>query len=158
MHTLTILALEFGGGHTVKKDRMGALTCVAGFLHGAGHMDYENVRNDFEASLTFLPSTTGDFPRFIAQGYRGDFAYKDEMNHNYMIWPVFVDAQGRPLAHLAPVPTENAVTARMVILDPELRVTEHRKRIKEGLQLYVREGWTIVAEGVVTRVVDLFAD
>lgn len=46
----------------------------------------------------------------------------------------------------------------MPIISDELRVTEHRKRIKEGLKFFVREGRKIVAEGVVTRIVDLFSD
>jgi hypothetical protein len=46
----------------------------------------------------------------------------------------------------------------MVIINDKQRVTEHRARIKVGIKFFMREGHKIVAEGVVTRILDLFAD
>src|SRR4030095_242374 len=120
-------------------------------------VDFSSIRNDFEVRLRFLSAEEGGRKTpWVAQGYRCDFAYKDEMDAAFMIWPVFVDDEGQPLPEGTKVPADKPVNARMVIINDELRVTEHRKRIKEGLDFYLREGWKIVAEGVVTRIVDLF--
>lgn len=121
--------------------------------------DFSSIRNDFEVRLRFLSAEEGGRQTaWVAQGYRCDFAYKDEMDAAFMIWPVFVDDDGKPLADGTRVSTDKPVNARMLIVNDELRVTEHRHRIKEGLDFYLREGWKIVAEGVVTRIVDLFED
>jgi translation elongation factor EF-Tu-like GTPase len=120
---------------------------------------YASVRNDFEARLLFLSIDEGGRQTpFVVQGYRPDFSYEDELDALFMIWPVFVDEHGEPLAEGARVPTDQSINARMVIINDELRATEHRKRIKVGLKFFVREGGKIVAGGVVTRVVDLFID
>ncbi|MBA3856209.1 MAG: hypothetical protein C0507_04800 [Cyanobacteria bacterium PR.3.49] len=120
---------------------------------------YASIRNDFEARLRFLSAEEGGRQTsFVLQGYRSDFSYEDELDAAFMIWPVFVDEHGEPLTEGTRVSTYEPVNARMIIINDELRATEHRKRIKEGLKFFVREGRKIVAEGVVTRIVDLFKD
>jgi hypothetical protein len=53
------------------------------------------------------------------------------------------------------VKTVEPVNAQMVIINDKLRVTEHRQRIKMGIKFFLRECHKIVAEGVVTRILDL---
>lgn len=120
---------------------------------------YSSVRNDFEVCLQFLTFAEGGRQTpWIAQGYRSDFSYEDEPDVVFMIWPVFLDEYGEPFAEGTKLSTDKPMNARMAIVNDELRATEHRQRLKIGLRFFVREGGKIVAEGVVTRIVDLFND
>lgn len=120
---------------------------------------YASIRSDFEARLRFLSAEEGGRQTsWVAQGYRPDFSYEDELDAAFMIWPIFLDEHGEPLTEGTRVLTDKPVNARMVIINDELRATEHRQRIKEGVKFFVREGRRIVAEGVVTRILALFDD
>jgi len=120
--------------------------------------DYSTVQADFEASIRFLSASEGGRKTtWVTQGYRPDFSYKGELDSIFMIWPLFLDEHGKPLLERSIVYTDAPVTARMVIINPDLR-SEHRGRLKIGSEFYIREGSRIVAEGVVTRILDLHKD
>ncbi|MDR3616028.1 MAG: hypothetical protein P4L53_20895 [Candidatus Obscuribacterales bacterium] len=121
--------------------------------------DYSSVRKDFEVRLRFLTADEGGRKTaWVKQGYRCDFSYENELDAAFMIWPLFLDEHGEPLATNTTVQTMEPVNAQMVIINDELRVTEHRQRIETGIKFFLREGHKIVAEGVVTRILDLFTD
>lgn len=121
--------------------------------------DFTTVRNDFEARLRFLSiEEGGQQSPWRAQGYRCDFSYKDDMEGYYMIWPIFLDDEGHPLAEGTKVYAAKPVNARMTIINDQLRASEHRKRLGVGVEFYLREGRNLVMEGVVTRIADLFKD
>ncbi len=118
--------------------------------------DFSTVRNDFEARLRFRSATEGGRQTCrLTQGYRCDFSYKDKLDDIFMIWPVFLDSSGEPLSEGAEVFTNKEVNARMVIINDDLRVTLHRERINEGVEFVLRECSRIVADGVVTKIVEL---
>jgi translation elongation factor EF-Tu-like GTPase len=121
--------------------------------------DYSSERKDFEVRLRFLTADEGGRQTtWVKQGYRCDFSYENELDAMFMIWPLFLDELGEPLATNTTVKTVEPVSAQMVIINDKLRVTEHRQRIKVGIKFFLREGNKIVAEGVVTRILDLFTD
>jgi translation elongation factor EF-Tu-like GTPase len=121
--------------------------------------DYSSERKDFEVSLRFLSVNEGGRKTsWVKQGYRCDFSYANELDAAFMIWPIFLGDNGLPLLIETTVETDKPVNAQMVIIDDELRVTEHRSRIQNGTRFFMREGSKIVAEGIVTRIIDLFVD
>ena len=118
--------------------------------------DFSTVRNDFEARLRFRSAMDGGRQTsWLTQGYRCDFSYKDELDNAFMIWPVFLSASGEPLSEGTTIFTNREVNARLVIINDELRATLHRERISEGVEFVLRECNRIVADGVVTKIVEL---
>lgn len=115
-------------------------------------------RHDFEAKLRFLSPEEGGRQAPVQQGYRADFRYLDDPARTaWMIHPrEFITEAGELLPADALVTGE--VFARMYILMDHYRVTEHRSRIKVGLPFQVVEGSHVVAEGIVTEIVDLHDD
>lgn len=73
-----------------------------------------------------------------------------------MVWPDFVDADGKSRSDQAPLPVGETLAARMMIVVDEMREQVHRARIAPGVRFYCHEGGKRVAEGVVTRVTGLF--
>jgi hypothetical protein len=73
-----------------------------------------------------------------------------------MIWPIFVDDAGavRDLDEF--VPSEG--TAYMHIVNDELRVSFHAKRIEPGVRGYFMEGPHRVAEATVTKLLAISED
>ena len=126
-------------------------------------MNFEDLRNDFEVRYRFLePEEDGRKTGQPYQGYRCDWRYAEfdenqtEKLQMWMIWPIFLDSDGVPLlggTHVARVGT-----ARMFILNEELRKTVHRERIRLGTRGYFMEGSRRVAEAEVIRVVTLMKD
>ena len=66
-----------------------------------------------------------------------------------MIWPTFLDSDGHPLPSGAPVPAQ--ADAHFTILDPALRDTVHRGRLRVGVILQLVEGTRPVADCEVTE-------
>ena len=112
---------------------------------------------DFEVQYRFYRHEEGGRPNGPPrEGWRCDWVYAgDDISKTgmYMIWPVFVNADGETL------PTGTLVsdtgTARMWILSHEMRVNVHRNRISVGVKGYFIEGGQKVAEAIVTRVLGL---
>ena len=115
-------------------------------------------RHDFEAKLYILSRVEGGRINPIRQGYRADFRYLDgPVGTAWMIHPrCLIDEMGNLLPEDALV-TGNTF-ARMYIVVPEYRVSEHRKRLSVGTRFQVVEGSHVVAEGTVTKLVGLFDD
>ena len=102
---------------------------------------------DFAADVKFLPPTR--FLKDPAQGLRCDIRYPvDPPNQAWMVWPTFVDRDGRPLPPMTPVPRHT--TAHFTILDPELRESVHRPRLSPGASFQMVVGTTPIADCVVT--------
>jgi hypothetical protein len=71
-----------------------------------------------------------------------------------MIWPFFEDNRGIILEEKVRVPVEG--TARMWIVNQDLKATIHRIRIKIGVKGFFMEGGKRVAEAEVTRIAGLY--
>ena len=115
-------------------------------------------RHDFEAKLYILSHEEGGRINPVGQGYRADFRYLDDpLGQAWMIHPrCLIDEAGNALPDDAFVTGDTF--ARMYILVPEYRVSEHRKRITVGMPFQVVEGSHVVAEGIVTKLVGLLDD
>lgn len=105
---------------------------------------------DFAAAVRFRSAGDGGRNAPPLQGYRCDFSYEDDSdNQAWMIYPCFLDQNGRPIAPGASVPA--TVDAHFRILDPELRAAEHARRLRVGTRFFLVEGVRRVADGTVTQ-------
>ncbi|MBK9526821.1 MAG: hypothetical protein IPO41_00470 [Acidobacteria bacterium] len=123
-------------------------------------MDFGQLRNDFEVRYRFLsPEEGGRKSGPPMQGFRSDWKYAQptieelESKQIWAIYPVFLDSDGELLPENTVANVEG--TARMFILNDDLRRTEHRHRIRVGTQGYFVEGPFPIALATVTRVVEL---
>lgn len=73
-----------------------------------------------------------------------------------MIWPDFMDEEGKSMPTDKPLPIGVNMTARMTILVDEMRAEVHRKRLTVGSTFYCHEGPNRVAFGEVTKITGLF--
>ncbi len=121
-------------------------------------INFEELPNDFEVRYRFYSEAEGgrNAQQFF-QGYRCDWVYADfegaEPRQVWMIWPIFVDESGQFVPENAPVDVEG--TARMMIVNEELRQTIHKGRIRPGVKGFFVEGQKKVAEATVIRVPNL---
>lgn len=108
---------------------------------------------DFKAQLNVIsqPATGRRFT--LRQGFKLDLMYEGDVKQAWMIHYALLDAD----ENLLPEGTlcESEVKAYFRVVNPELRVTVHRQRIKIGTQFYVVAGRYKVAQGVVTEVLGL---
>ena len=124
-------------------------------------IEFDELRNDFEVSYRFLLDVEGGRKnQNIYQGYRCDWVYADfeeaEPRQAWMIWPLFLNANGEFVPKGTQVPSSGI--AHMMIVDLELRRTIHRDRIRPGVKGFFVEGLHKVAEATVVRVVELSRD
>jgi translation elongation factor EF-Tu-like GTPase len=113
---------------------------------------------DFRAEIHILSIEEGGRRKQIHQAYRPVFQYEDDKKDTgWDIWPRFLDENGNELPEFAPVPPETT-QANFYILSDDLRITEHRSRIKLGVRFQVREGKKIVLTGTVTKFLFLNSD
>jgi hypothetical protein len=111
--------------------------------------EWVEEKPDFAAALQFRTAEGGRKTPPL-QGYRCDFQYADDpKDQAWMIYPCFLDLRGRPFAPEVSVPAK--VDAHFRILDPQLRATEHAKRLREGTRFFLVEGARRVADGIVTE-------
>lgn len=111
----------------------------------------KNLEFDFEAEVHFVRTGRRATP---VNGYRADFKYADESGPgSWMIWPLqfFTEAGNVPDGQQVPWDC----FARFYILDRELRESVHRERIRTGVRFEIVEGWKVVANGTVTRLLSL---
>jgi hypothetical protein len=113
--------------------------------------------DDFEAQIRIYSPAEGGRWSPAFNGIRWDLAYAEQQPANtlYMIWPDFIDDDGRSRGDDAPLPVGGALRARMLIAQDEMRQQVHRGRIAPGVRFYCHEGGKRVAEGVVTRITGL---
>jgi hypothetical protein len=114
--------------------------------------------DDFEANIRIYSTAEGGRRSPAFNGVRWDFAYAESQPADalYMIWPDFIDADGKSRSDRAPLPAGETLSARMMIVVEAMREQVHRGRIAPGVRFYCHEGGKRVAEGVVTRVTGLF--
>ena len=112
--------------------------------------------SDFSACLRFRPESVGGRSRSIYQGYRPAISYESDLAHAWMVFTVFVDDVGVPIASGVPIP--EVVRVFMQILSEEFRRTIHRRTLHEGTPFFVTDGRQIVADGIVERIIRLHED
>jgi hypothetical protein len=114
--------------------------------------------DDFEAAIRIYSTAEGGRLSPAFNGIRWDFAYAESQPSEslFMIWPDFLDLQGKSRTDDAPLPVGETLPARMLVVVDEMREQLHRRRIAPGVRFYCHEGKNRVAEGVVTRVTGLF--
>jgi hypothetical protein len=114
-------------------------------------------RADFEAEIRFLSKEEGGRESLPFQGYRCDLKYKEqEEKFVWMIWPAFLDEEGNELPQGQLVKQKSK--ANMYIINQELRKTVHQGKIREGVLFHLGKGQKIVADGKVTRILNLLAE
>ena len=111
---------------------------------------------DFQARIRFFSLEEGG-RRSYPNGIRFDFKYTDDEKNIYMIWPDFFDSKGNSLSIEEMLPLDIWLDARMYIVVPEMREKVHRLRIGEGIKFYCMDGHRRIAEGVVSKVIGLYA-
>lgn len=110
---------------------------------------------DFEAGVTFRPKPDGtSFKKQAGAGWRPDFRYvEDEPSlDGWMIWPIEWSADGRKLEEGETIPQK--ASASFWILNPDLRIM-HQNKIKVGTRFRIVEGRHIIADGGVTKLLNL---
>ena len=111
---------------------------------------------DFEAEIVFVADDDGR-ARPAVQGDRPDMRYQTyEPDTAWMIWPRFLDGNGRELPDGARVPP--VARAHMFIPNRDLRRDVHRGRIDIGTDFELVEGKRTVATGRVTAILALRKD
>jgi hypothetical protein len=111
---------------------------------------------DFDVHYRFLFPDAGGLKSLPGQGYRCDWSYDgDDIKATgiYMIWPEFESDDGSIIPMGEYVLLEG--TARMWIVNSEMRERVHRKRLFVGTKGFFMEGGRKVAEAVVNRLVGL---
>jgi hypothetical protein len=102
-----------------------------------------DIQPDFEVDITLVPGRT------IYKGIRPTFTYLDDPKPGWLIFPIdFFDEDGKVIREGQPI--TGKVHATMMILDPALRDTIHRERLKVDTPFLWLDG-VIFAEGVVTK-------
>jgi hypothetical protein len=116
------------------------------------------IPDDFEASIRIFSPDEGGRQFGPFNGIRWDFCYEDDSPNEqlWMIWPDFTDELGNSLPADQELPVGVHLTARMTVLDDELRAEVHRKRLAVGSKFYCHEGVKKVAFGQVTKITGLF--
>jgi hypothetical protein len=112
---------------------------------------------DFDVKYRFFAQEEGGRASGSpGQGYRCDWLYDGDNVRKtgiYMIWPEFEQEDGGIIPLGEHVPMEG--TARIWIVNNELRNSIHRKRLKEGVRGFFMEGGQKVAEVCVTKIIGL---
>ncbi len=113
-------------------------------------LEWIEERPDFTATVQFRSTEHGGRKALPLQGYRCDFQYEDDpADQAWMIYPCFLDQDGRPIAQGASVPSR--VDAHFRVPDRQLRATEHARRLRVGTRFPLVEGARRVAVGTVTQ-------
>jgi hypothetical protein len=110
-------------------------------------------RPDFAASLQAIPQPETDLRSSLRQGIKLDLMYKGDESGAWMIYYALLDEERRLLSQ--GVVCHSEVKAYFRVLNPELRLTVHKQRVKPGIRFFVVVGSHKVAEGIVTEVLHL---
>jgi hypothetical protein len=115
------------------------------------------VPHDFEAAVRIFSLEEGGRKSPAFNHIRWDFVYADGApGELYMIWPDFVDRNGKSLPADKPLPLDVELSARMTVVVEEMRAKVHRARINVGTRFFCCDGPRRVAEGRVTKITGLF--
>jgi translation elongation factor EF-Tu-like GTPase len=99
-----------------------------------------NAKFHIEARISFLTAEEGGRKTPARSGYRPQFHYEGQ---DWVAMQEYIDKE-----EAYPGDT---VTTRLSFLSPE----EHRGRLRPGMEFQIREGQRVVANGVVTKILDL---
>ena len=107
----------------------------------------------FEATVWILPSEQSGRKTPIYNGVRWQFRYDNQPaeESSYLIFPDFVDANGKSLPPDMPLTEDEPLTARMTIPFDELRLSVHLNRIHPDTRFLGYDLWRPIAKGIVTR-------
>jgi hypothetical protein len=114
---------------------------------------------DFEVSYRFFSEAEGGRKNPPFQGYRSDWAYEGadiSKEGIFMIWPEFLDSEGRVLSENVHAPETGRATMWIVVR--EMIEKMHGARIKVGTKGFFMEGGRRVAEATVTRIIGLHSN
>lgn len=106
------------------------------------------IEPSYIAKIHFLSPEDGGRDAPVFQGYKPDLLYeRSDEDETSMIWPLFVDSEGRRYPDGYPIP--QVCCAEMYAINKALKA---RSQIQEGLEITFVEGTHPVAYGVVTQV------
>ncbi|NRB63928.1 MAG: hypothetical protein HRU40_13040 [Saprospiraceae bacterium] len=127
------------------------------------HLPYNerlNHPHDFEVEYRILSESEGGRKTQVGQGIRWDFWYQfegmHEKNQLWMIWPEFLDAEGKVITQKDKIIASSG-KARMWIVNEGMR-KYHQEKIKIGLEANGHEGGRIVAKYKVSKIVGLMTN
>ncbi|MCS1350891.1 hypothetical protein [Mechercharimyces sp. CAU 1602] len=83
---------------------------------------------DFDVKYRIYSEEEGGRESLPYQGIRWDFAFKNDLTNNYMIYPEFEDCEGNVILDIRKVRSEG--TARMWIVSHEIRKKFIETRLK----------------------------
>ena len=115
--------------------------------------NWVSERPDFIASLQAIPQHETGFRSPLRQGRKFDLAYEGDESGAWMIHYALLDEKRCLLPHN--VACQGEANAYFRILNPELRKTVHKQRVKPGTQFFIVVGSQKIAKGVVTEVLHL---
>ena len=109
---------------------------------------------DFEAEITILSKRQCRRQTAPHNGIRWDFKYADDESETsaFMIWPEFLTDNYEPVS--GALCFGSTYRARMYVVVDELR-DYHRRRITVGTMFFCVEGPHEVANGTVTKIINL---
>ena len=102
----------------------------------------KKLPRDIEATIKFLSTQEGGRKVAVHNGDRGQFHYSGEEN----AW----DAS-HEYPDLEKVEPGETAKVFLSFLSP----IEHVERIKEGISFEIREGYRLIGNGIVTKIIDL---
>jgi len=116
------------------------------------------TQDDFEATIRIFRTDEGGRKSPPFNGIRWDLCYAGDSPQEslWVIWPDFFDDLGESLPTDRALPVDVELPARMTIMNNELRVQVHQKRVEVGTKFFCQEGPKAVAEGRVTKITGLF--
>ena len=116
------------------------------------------TEDDFEAVIRIFRPDEGGRKNPPFNGIRWDLCYAGDTPQEalWAIWPDFTDNQGDSLPTNAALPVDLELSARMTILNNEMRVQVHQQRAMVGVKFFCHEGPKAVAECRKTKITGLF--
>lgn len=127
------------------------------------HLPYNkrlNHPHDFEVEYRILSESEGGRKTPIGQGIKWDFGYQfegmHEKNQLWMIWPEFLDNEGKVINQKDETITTTG-KARMWIVNEGTR-KYHQEKIKIGLEANGYEGGRIVVKYKVSKIVGIMTN
>lgn len=111
--------------------------------------------DDFEATITIFTKEEGGRETPAFNGIRWDFLYakNNPEGEMYMIWPEFIDKNGDAIEK--DIPLIGTLSARMHIVNQEIKNIVHVSRMHVGTEFYCMEGPKKVGKGVITKITGL---
>ncbi len=107
----------------------------------------ENQTDDFQAVIRVKTAAQGGRTAPVFNGIRWDLSYTPD-GDLYMIWPDFKGFQS--YEHNVALPLDQELNATLCVTNSKFRPL-HRWMMREGTSFFMREGGRVVAEGVVTK-------